>query len=80
MSDFGLAVAAPEGRFDGIERPYGIEDVLRLRGSLPIEHTLARRGALKLWELLNGDEPVRALGALSGNQAMQMVRAGLQAI
>ena len=80
MSDFGLEVAAPEGRFDGIERPYGIEDVLRLRGSLPIEHTLARRGALKLWELLNGDEPVRALGALSGNQAMQMVRAGLQAI
>jgi isocitrate lyase len=80
MSDFGLAVAAPEGRFDGVERPYGIEDVLRLRGSMPVEHTLARRGALKLWELLHADEPVRALGALSGNQAMQMVRAGLQAI
>jgi isocitrate lyase len=80
MSDFGLVVAAPQGRFDGIERPYGVEDVLRLRGSLPIEHTLARRGALKLWELLNKDEPVRALGALSGNQAMQMVRAGLEAI
>jgi isocitrate lyase len=80
MRDFGLAVAAPQGRFDGIERPYGVEDVLRLRGSLPIEHTLARRGALKLWELLNRDEPVRALGALSGNQAMQMVRAGLEAI
>jgi isocitrate lyase len=80
MRDFGLAVAAPQGRFDGIERPYGVEDVLGLRGSLPIEHTLARRGALKLWELLNRDEPVRALGALSGNQAMQMVRAGLEAI
>ncbi|HEY8592258.1 MAG TPA: isocitrate lyase [Sphingomicrobium sp.] len=80
MSDFGLVVAAPEGRFDGIERPYSVEDVQRLRGSIPIEHTLARRGALKLWELLQRDEPVRALGALSGNQAMQMVRAGLQAI
>src|SRR5204862_5002401 len=66
--------------FDGIRRPYGPEDVLRLRGSIPIEHTLARRGALKLWELLNQQEPVRALGALSGNQAMQMVRAGLKAI
>src|SRR6476661_837659 len=80
MSDFGQVVAAPAGRFDDIERPYGIDDVLRLRGSIPIEHTLARRGALKLWELLHADEPVRALGALSGNQAMQMVRAGLSAI
>ena len=80
MRDFNLVVAAPEGRFDGIERPYGVEDVLKLRGSIPIEHTLAQRGALKLWELLRNDEPVRALGALSGNQAMQMVRAGLKAI
>jgi isocitrate lyase len=80
MTNFGQVVAAPEGRFEGIERPYGVEDVLKLRGSIPIEHTLARRGALKLWELLNRNEPVRALGALSGNQAMQMVRAGLQAI
>ena len=80
MSEFGLVVAAPVGRFDGIERPYGVDDVLKLRGSIPIEHTLARRGALKLWELLQGKEPVRALGALSGNQAMQMVRAGLKAI
>jgi len=80
MSDFGVVVSAPTGRFDGIERPYSAEDVLRLRGSFPIEHTLARRGALKLWELLQQDEPVRALGAMSGNQAMQMVRAGLQAI
>jgi len=80
MSEFGLVVAAPDGRFEGTERPYSVEDVLKLRGSIPIEHTLARRGALKLWELLHRDEPVRALGALSGNQAMQMVRAGLQAI
>ena len=80
MSDFGVVVSAPTGRFDGIERPYSAEDVLRLRGSFPIEHTLARRGALKLWELLQQDEPVRALGAMSGNQAMQMVRAGLSAI
>ena len=80
MRDFGLVVAAPESRFEGIERPYIVDDVLKLRGSIPIEHTLARRGALKLWELLNQQEPVRALGALSGNQAMQMVRAGLNAI
>jgi isocitrate lyase len=75
-----MVVAAPQARFEGIERPYSVDDVLKLRGSLPIEYTLARQGALKLWELLNQDEPVRALGALSGNQAMQMVRAGLKAI
>ena len=80
MPDFGVVVSAPTGRFDGIERPYSADDVLRLRGSFPIEHTLARRGALKLWELLQQDEPVRALGAMSGNQAMQQVRAGLEAI
>ncbi len=80
MTDFGDVVTAPTGRFEGIERPYSAEDVLRLRGSLPIEHTLARRGALKLWELLNQGDPVRALGAVTGNQAMQMVRAGLKAI
>jgi len=80
MTSFDQVVAAPTGRFDGIERPYSAEEVLRLRGSFPIEHTLARRSALKLWELLKNDEPVRALGAVTGNQAMQMVRAGLQAI
>ena len=80
MSDFSQVVSAPTGRFDGIERPYPASEVLRLRGSFPVEHTLARRGALKLWELLQGDEPVRALGAVTGNQAMQQVRAGLQAI
>jgi len=80
MTSFDQCVIGPPGRFDGIERPYTPEDVLRLRGSVPIEHSLARRGALKLWELLKGEEPVRALGAVTGNQAMQMVRAGLQAI
>ena len=80
MRDFSQVVATPEGRFDGVERPYSVEEVLKLRGSIPIEHTLARRGALRLWELLHAQEPVRALGALSGNQAMQMVRAGLKAI
>ncbi|HZC37804.1 MAG TPA: isocitrate lyase, partial [Sphingomicrobium sp.] len=66
MSDFGQVVTAPGGRFAGIERPYSAGDVLKLRGSVHIEHTLGRRGALKLWELLHQDEPVRALGALSG--------------
>jgi isocitrate lyase len=80
MAEFSEVVSAPKGRFDGIDRPYSAEDVLRLRGSIPIEHTLARRGALRLWELLKCGEPVRALGAMSGNQAMQMVRAGLKAI
>ena len=80
MTSFDELVASRPGRFDGIQRPYDAAEVLRLRGSLPIEHTLARRGALKLWELLHQREPVRALGAVTGNQAMQMVRAGLSAI
>src|SRR5687768_13660642 len=80
MTYFDQIISAPSGRFDGIERPYAPEDVLRLRGSVPVEHSLARRGALRLWELLHRDEPVRALGAVTGNQAMQMVRAGLDAI
>ena len=77
MTSFDQFVPAPPGRFDGIERPYAADDVIRLRGSVPVEHSLARRGALRLWELLQQDEPVRALGAVTGNQAMQMVRAGL---
>jgi isocitrate lyase len=80
MTSFDQYVPAPPGRFNGIERPYSPDDVLRLRGSVPVEHSLARRGALRLWELLHRDEPVRALGAVTGNQAMQMVRAGLDAI
>ncbi len=67
-------------RWAGIERPYGAAEVLRLRGSLRVEHTLARQGAERLWALM-GDEPyVNALGALTGNQAMQQVKAGLKAI
>ncbi|MCM8558108.1 isocitrate lyase [Sphingomicrobium sediminis] len=74
-------VAAPEGRFDGITRPYDAQTVAKLRGSFVPDCSLARRGALKLWERLNSDPaPVRALGAVTGNQAMQMVRGGLEAI
>jgi isocitrate lyase len=68
------------GRFEGIIRPYSKADVERLRGSIQIEHTLARMGARRLWTLLHETPFVRALGALTGNQAVQMVRAGLQAI
>ncbi len=67
-------------RWAGIERPYGVEDVARLAGSLAIEHTLARRGAERLWTLLHEEDYVAALGALTGGQAVQMVRAGLKAI
>jgi len=67
-------------RWHGIERAYQPADVMRLRGTLPIEHTLARRGAEKLWMRLRSEHYVPALGALTGNQAMQMARAGLQAI
>ena len=80
MTDFSDLVPAPTGRFDGIRRTYAAADVERLRGSVAIEHSLARRGALKLWELLQGEPYVHALGAMSGNQAMQQVRAGLKAI
>ena len=66
-------------RFEGVVRPYSPEDVLRLRGSVKIEHTLAEMGARRLWELLHTEDYVQALGALTGNQAVQMVRAGLQA-
>jgi isocitrate lyase len=80
MIDFDDLVPAPKGRFDGIERPYSAEDVARLRGSVPIAHTLAQRGANRLWELLHTEPYINALGAVTGNQAMQMVRAGLKAI
>ena len=75
-----LVPSAPNGRFAGIRRPYSPEDVVRLRGSFPISYTLAERGANKLWELLNNRPHVHALGAVTGNQAMQMVRGGLEAI
>jgi isocitrate lyase len=67
-------------RWTGVRRDYTAQDVIRLRGSVTEEHTLARRGARRLWELLQADEAVRALGAITGNQAVQMVKAGLQAI
>ncbi len=69
-----------DARWNGIERTYGATEVARLRGSVVPEHTLARNGAERLWELLQRDEPVRALGALTGGQAVQMVKAGLEAI
>jgi isocitrate lyase len=73
-------VAAPAGRWDGIVRPYGAEEVERLRGTVRIEHSLARAGALRLWELLATEEYVASLGAVTGNQAVQQIRAGLKAI
>ncbi|MBV45290.1 MAG: isocitrate lyase [Rhodobiaceae bacterium] len=79
-SFYDLIPSAPKDRFDGIERPYSIEEVKKLRGSVQIEFTLATRGANRLWELLHTEDQVSSLGALSGNQAMQMVRAGLKSI
>jgi isocitrate lyase len=69
-----------ETRWQGLERSYTAADVVRLRGSVVPEHTIARRGAERLWELLQREEPVRALGALTGGQAVQMVKAGLDAV
>jgi isocitrate lyase len=63
-------------RWQGIRRPYTPEQVIRLRGSLPVEHTLARIGAERLWRLLTTEAYVAALGAMSGGQAVQMVKAG----
>src|SRR3954452_18385590 len=67
-------------RWQGIERSYTAADVVRLRGTLVPEHTIARRGAERLWELLRREEPVRALGALTGGHAVQMVKARLEAV
>ncbi len=71
---------AENPRWKGITRGYTADDVVRLRGSIPIEHTLAKRGAEKLWNLLHTEPFVNSLGALTGNQAMQQVKAGLKAI
>lgn len=71
---------AEDSRWQGIKRGYGAEEVVRLRGSVVVEHTLAQRGAARLWELLHSEDYVNALGALTGNQAMQQVKAGLKAI
>ena len=67
-------------RWEGITSPYNAEEVIRLRGSIDIEHTLARRGAEKLWNYLQTEDYIHALGALTGNQAVQQVKAGLKAI
>lgn len=67
-------------RWQNVERTYSAEDVIRLRGSVQEEHTLARLGAERLWDLLNTEDYVHALGALTGNQAVQQVKAGLKAI
>ncbi|MBW8809444.1 isocitrate lyase [Lysobacter capsici] len=71
---------ASNPRWDGITRPYSAEDVVRLRGTVPVEHTIAKLGANKLWASLHTEDFVNALGALTGNQAMQQVKAGLKAI
>ncbi len=84
MNDFGLNVtesaAQPRDRWQGITRPYNSADVERLRGSVRIEHTLARMGAENLWNLLHTEPYVAALGAMTGNQAIQQVQTGLKAI
>src|SRR6185503_9655889 len=71
---------AKNPRWQGVKRGYGAKDVVRLRGSLQIEHTLARKGAEKLWKLCSEKPFVNSLGALTGNQAMQQVRAGVPAV
>jgi isocitrate lyase len=80
MSIDSLIPNAPAGRYDGIKRPYSAAQVEKLRGSFPIAYTLAERGANKLWELLHKEPYINTLGAMTGNQAMQQVRAGLKAI
>ncbi|WP_223621526.1 isocitrate lyase [Lysobacter sp. ESA13C] len=71
---------ATNPRWAGITRPYSAEDVVRLRGTVPVEHSIAKLGANKLWTSLHTEDFVNALGALTGNQAMQQVKAGLKAI
>ncbi|MCU4182884.1 isocitrate lyase [Acidiferrimicrobium sp. IK] len=85
-SAFDAAVAelekdwATNPRWNGIERPYSAADVVRLRGSLNVEHTVARHGAERLWQLLGSEDYVNALGAMTGGQAVEQVKAGLKAI
>src|ERR1700693_3852700 len=77
---FDQLVPAPRGRFDVISRPYSVEDVEKLRGSVPIAYTLAERGANRLYKQLKEMPYVNSLGAVTGNQAMQQARAGLPAL
>jgi len=79
-NSFETHVKAAAGRFAHKQRDYSMEDVVKLSGSVTPEHTLARRGADKLWHLLQTEDYVNTLGAMTGNQAMQQVRAGLKAI
>src|SRR5258706_6483586 len=67
-------------RWQGVKRPYSAAAVLRLRGTVHVEHSLARRGAEKFWSLLHSEPVIGALGCMSGNQAVQAVQAGLRAI
>ena len=76
----GMGMEAAPGRFDGIKRDYTEADVERLAGSFRVKHTLAEMGAARLWQLLNSEPYVNTLGALTGNQAVQQVKAGLKAI
>ena len=71
---------AENPRWKGIKRGYAAEDIVRLRGSFQVEQTLAKRGADKLWDLVNNTPYVNCLGALTGGQAMQQVKAGIKAI
>ncbi|MDA8046539.1 MAG: isocitrate lyase [Actinomycetota bacterium] len=86
MSTYDTAVSqleqqwATDDRWAGVERTYSAADVVRLRGSAPVEYTLARRGAERLWSLLRSEDYINALGALTGGQAVEMVKAGLRAI
>jgi isocitrate lyase len=75
-----MSTGEENGRWSGVERSYGQEDVERIRGRFHIEHTVARLGAERLWKLLHAEDHVAALGAMTGAQAVQMVKAGLQAI
>ena len=80
MSGDAIPSSHDPQRWEGVERPYDAEALERLRGSVQVEHTLARNGAERLWKLLHERDHVAALGASTGNQAVQQVRAGLEAI
>ena len=78
MIEYGETL--PHGRWDGIMRPYGEDDVRNISGSMNVEHTISRKMSMKLWNLMKGGSYIKALGAMTGTQAVQMVRAGLEAV